>query len=282
MHINYPGESSRLTAGAPSQAALPCPPLEAVATKPQARWIIRLDGIVLAAGAARDGAANLLRAVAGRYVLVSSNSRDTARTMAGKLKRLGMDVPERAIVLAGEEALRSVAARFPGARCLVMASRVLAHAARGLGLDPVQDNAEIILLGRDSAWTYRDLTLVANEMARGCRLMVSNGDVSTLGKGGRIIPDTGAILAAIEAVAGDRAADILRLSRGAVLRTALERLGGEEADAWLISDQEADFEIAATIAGLRIFGSQPDRYGVSDYHAELDATAQSGSTPLLP
>jgi ribonucleotide monophosphatase NagD (HAD superfamily) len=220
------------------------------------RYIIRLDGILLGNGSARDSVATWLRSIAGRYALVSSNSRDTARTMTAKLRRAGVEVPEQRIVLAGEEALRFTAARYPGARCKVLASRVLAHAARSHGLELVQDNAEVILLGRDSAWTYRDLALVVHELARGARLIASNSDMTCLGHGGRPIPDTGAILASIEAAVADRSG-IIRFSRSATLQTARQRLGGAEGEALVISHQAEDCDIVATMAGLRCVGFAP-------------------------
>lgn len=215
-----------------------------------------MEDIVLCNGIARAGAANWLRPLAGRFVLMSSNSRDTARTMTAKLRRGGLDVPEQRIVLAGEEALRFVAARYPGARCKVLASRVLAHAARSHGLDVVQDNAEVMLLGRDSAWTYRDLALVVDELARGARLIASNGDMTCLGHGGRPIPDTGAILASIVGAAGESAA-IIRFSRRAMLLAAQERLGEAGFEATVISSQDDDCDAVSTIAGLRYLRFQP-------------------------
>lgn len=213
------------------------------------RFIIRLDGVILSGGIARAGAAQWLRSLGKRYALVSTNSRDTARTMVAKLRRAGLDVPEERLVLAGEQALRLVAAQYPGARCKILASRVLAHAARHHGLEPVQDNAQVILLGRDSTWTYRDLALVVDELARGARLIASNGDMTCIGPSGRAIPDTGAILAAIEGAAG-RSAAITRFSRGATLRIAQERLGGPGSEALVISNHDADEDAASTIAGL--------------------------------
>jgi ribonucleotide monophosphatase NagD (HAD superfamily) len=220
------------------------------------RFIIRLDGIIRGNGSARPGAVNWLRSLAGRFALVSSNSRDTARTMAAKLRRAGLDVPEQRIVLAGEEALRLAAGQHPGARCKVLASRVLAHAARNHGLELVRDNAEVIVLGRDSAWTYRDLALVVHELARGARLIASNDDMTCIGQGGRPLPDTGAILASIEAAAGQSAV-IIRLPREALLRAAQLRLGTAGCAALVISNQDADRDAAQGIAGLRCVRFEP-------------------------
>lgn len=260
MHAQHPDNSAARSAPEPDwqagqDTAGPGADVAARALVPN-RYIIRLDGMVLHNGIARDGAAKWLRAITGRYALVSSNSRDTARTMTAKLKRAGLDVPEQRIVLAGEEALRFAAARYPGARCKVLASRVLAHAARSHGLELVQDNAEVIVLGRDSAWTYRDLALVINELARGAQLIASNDDTTCLGQGGRLIPDTGAILAAIEAAAS-KSAKIIRFSRGATLQAAQQRLGEARCQALVISDQHEDFATVPALAGLRCLRFAP-------------------------
>lgn len=227
-------------------------------------YIIRLDGIILNNDIARKATAIWLRSIAGRYALVSSNSRDTARTMTAKLRRVGLDVPEHRIVLAGEEALRLAAARYPGARCKVLASRVLAHAARRLGLELVQDNAELILLGRDSAWTYRDLAQVVFDLARGAQLIASNDDMTCVGAGGRPIPDTGAILAAIEGAAGKSAA-ITRFSRAATLKIAQARLDAAGCPTLVISNQDADLDAVSSIAGLRYVQFQPPVYSKNSW-----------------
>jgi ribonucleotide monophosphatase NagD (HAD superfamily) len=271
MHAQYPADCDVRAARMPDGHGLSDAALCDASGIAGDRFIIRLDGIVFGHGGARPDASNWLRSLAGRFVLVSSNSRDTARTMAAKLRRAGLDVPEQRIVLAGEEALRLAAGQHPGARCKVQASRVLAHAARNHGLELVQDNAEVILLGRDSAWTYRDLALVVHELARGARLIASNDDMTCIGQGGRPIPDTGAILASIEAAAG-QAAGIIRLPRAAVLRAAQLRLGDAGCAALVISHQDADRDAAQGIAGLRWVRFDPD---AGDAPAGL--AARSGS-----
>jgi ribonucleotide monophosphatase NagD (HAD superfamily) len=285
MHAQYPANSAVRAASAhdshaPGGALGPASPGDAVnlaslsdvVARPSDLFIIRLDGIILSHGSAREGIVAWLRSIPGRYALVSSNSRDTARTMTAKLRRAGLDVPEQRIVLAGEEALRFVGAQFPGARCKILASRVLAHAARSHGLELVQDNPEVILLGRDSAWTYRDLALVVHELSRGARLIASNGDTTCQGHAGRPIPDTGAILAAIEAAAGG-SANIIRFSRGATLRAAQERLGETGCEALVVSNQDEDFDTVPAIAGLRWLRFAP---------AAVDAPPGFAARPAAP
>src|SRR5260370_619073 len=74
----------------------------------QARgFIVDLDGTLVASGQALPGAARLLAYLGGRCVIVSNNSRDTARSPSRKLDRLGLRVPAAGIGLAGGRAVLS-------------------------------------------------------------------------------------------------------------------------------------------------------------------------------
>ena len=201
---------------------------------PRNRFVVELDRTILSNGNAVPGAVAILRALAERYVLISPNSRDTARTMAVKLKRAGIDVPDERIVLAGEQAIEFIAKNYPKARCVIAASRVLSHAARKAGLVPVQSEADVVLVGRDSTWTYQRLALIANELSRGAVLVGVNSEAAFVGANGRIVPDTGALLASITAATGKAVDFIIGPS---LMQAAINRLQCDSAEVVVVSDK---------------------------------------------
>jgi len=187
--------------------------------------IVRIEGVLLREVHAVDGAAAFVRAAGARLLCVSNSSRDTGRTMSGKLRRAGIDVPPERIVIAGEEAVRLIAATYPGARCLVAASRVLSHALRDFGLTPVQRDADVVILGRDSGWTYQRLALIANEVARGAVTVAINPRGASRCEDGRIVPEAGALCASVEAATGKAIAHVVGATGAAMVAAALARLG---------------------------------------------------------
>ncbi len=72
--------------------------------------------------------------------------------------------------------------------------------ARTMGLTLVRDNPEMVILLRDTRFTYGRLERAANALMQGVRLLVANADFSHPGLGGRVVPETGALLAALTAV----------------------------------------------------------------------------------
>jgi len=224
-------------------------------------FLLDLDGTLLRGGQATEGAQSFLRAVKGRFALVSNNSRDTGRSLNAKLRKLGFDIPPGCFVLAGEEAIGFVAREYPGARCLVAASPALRHCARRHGLLPVSENADVIVLGRDIHWSYAKLALLANEARRGAVLVAVNPDLTHPGSDGSIVPETGSLLAAVEAAAGISAAHVVGKPAALLFLAALERLGASRSDTIVIGDNPLTDRAGARALGLRSLIVNADRQG---------------------
>lgn len=165
-------------------------------------WLIDLDGTLVCGGRAMPGAQAFLEACAGRFVVVSNDAEHTPAELAGELRQLGLDVPASRIVLAGAIALDDIATRRPGARVLVLASDALVRHAREHGLTPVRTQPDIVFLGRDRRFSHARLALAANAVRAGAELVVANPDLVHPGPDGTIVPETGALLAALLACTG--------------------------------------------------------------------------------
>ncbi|GEM_PF-2219948 len=237
--------------------------------------ILDLDGTVLRGASPTEGAHDFLRAFADRFVLLSNNSRDTSRSLSARLGRLGLDIPAGRIVLAGEEAVAFVARQYPGARCLVATSPSLRHHARRLGLVPVSEAADVVLLGRDTRWSYARLALLANEVQRGAVLVAANPDMTHPASDGSLVPETGALLAAIEAAAGVGARHVMGKPGVDLFRAALDRLAADPAQVIVIGDNPLTDRAGAQALGLRSLIVHADRQGgypnLADLHAGVRA-----------
>lgn len=165
-------------------------------------WLIDLDGTLVCGGQAMPGAGAFLRACAGRFVVVSNDAEHTPEELASGLRRMGLDVPARRIVLAGAIALDDIAARRPGARVLVLASDSLLRHARECGLVPVRMRPDVVFLGRDRRFNHARLARAANAVRAGAELVVANPDLVHPGPDGAVVPETGALLAALLACTG--------------------------------------------------------------------------------
>jgi HAD superfamily hydrolase (TIGR01450 family) len=165
-------------------------------------WLIDLDGTLVCGGQVMPGAGAFLDACAGRFAVVSNDAEHTAAELASSLQRIGLEIPADRIVLAGAVALDEIAARRPGARVLMLASDSLVRHAREHGLMPVRMRPDIVFLGRDRRFSHKRLALAANAVRVGAELVVANPDLVHPGPDGSVVPETGALLAALLACTG--------------------------------------------------------------------------------
>ena len=245
-------------------------------------FLIDLDGTLTAAGRALPGAAEMLRAMAGRFMVVSNNSTDVATGLARKLQRCGLPVSAGQLLVAGELAVRWLADHRPGAHVLVLGSPTLVRLARHLGLRGSDEAPDIVLLARDTRFDYRRLSHVANLLRAGAELMVTNDDAThPLDDRGRVVPETGALLQAVMACAGVAPAMRFGKPQPTLLRVGLQRLGIAPGAALLIGDNPATDALGARRLGIPylLLGTTPDCHAAGvDALMEYGGSASGGGT----
>lgn len=210
--------------------------------------LVDLDGTLVRQQEPIAGAAELLAHFDGRYAIVSNNSTHTAPGLAQRLRRLGLRVPPERIVLAGELAVRQLAREHPAARVLLAASPALQRLARSLGCQQVQAGADFVLLALDMHFSHARLALVVNELLRGARLIVSNVDATHPGPQDRVVPETGALLAAVVAASGVQPWRVIGKPAPLLFEEGLRCLGACAEDTVVVGDNPlTDAEGAARL-----------------------------------
>ncbi|POF34141.1 HAD-IIA family hydrolase [Roseibium marinum] len=209
-----------------------------------------LDGCLIAEARALPGAQDFVQAAGTRLSIVSNNSADTGATLSGKLKAIGLELPPDRIFLAGELAVRTVAAERPGARVLLFAEPPLRHLAADLGLQETDDRADVVVLGRDTSFTLNCLERALRLLDKGAELVLTNPDLSHPNADGRPVPETGSLFAAFQACWPDIPARVFGKPEPFLIEAALKNAGVPTADAVFVGDN-ADTDGAAAIrAGL--------------------------------
>jgi 4-nitrophenyl phosphatase len=255
--------------------------------------LVDLDGTLVRQQQAIAGAAELLAHFDGRYAIVSNNSTHTAPGLAQRLRRLGLRVPAERIVLAGELAVRQLVREHPEARVLMAASPALQRYARSQGCQLVPGGADFVLLALDMHFSHARLALVVNELLRGARLLVSNADATHPGPHGRVVPETGALLAAVVAASGVQPMRVTGKPAPLLFEEGLRCLGARPEDTVVVGDNpltdaegarrlgmacvlvgQAPGAVAASVAGL-FAGAAVDGGGGASAGAEAPAQAPS-------
>jgi 4-nitrophenyl phosphatase len=164
-----------------------------------------LDGTLLLDDSAVAGAASLLGSYRGRCAVITNNSTELPETIARRLAAQGLDLPAASIFTAGMLLVDEIV-RFSrqGGRVLALLSPELTAVARARGA-ALSTDAGMVAVGRFTRFGYRDLMTAANLVRRGAVLVASNLDASHPATPGAVVPETGALVAAIQAASGSRA-----------------------------------------------------------------------------
>jgi len=223
-------------------------------------FLIDLDGtLVHSQCEPLDGAVDLLEQLAGRYVVVSNNSTHTAQALARALRARGLPLSAERLVLAGEQTLRFMADRHPGARIRLLASAALRRQALTLGCHLVDASPDFVVLARDERFDYATLSTAANDLRLGARLVVTNPDLSHPAPHGAVVPETGALMRALAACAGIEPAHVIGKPEGGLFEEGLRRLGARAADTLVIGDNPLTDALGAARLGMRflLLGRDP-------------------------
>lgn len=242
MNKNIPPTEVRVRHDGPSRAL-------ADARLARARHLlVDLDGTLVRQQELIAGAAELLAHFDGRYAIVSNNSTHTAPGLAQRLHGLGLAVSPDRIVLAGELAVRQLVREHPDARVLLVASSALQDFARLAGCTLVEADADFILLALDMDFSYARLALIANELRRGARLIVSNADSAHPGPQGSVVPETGALLAAVLTASGVKPWRVIGKPEPLLFEEGLRCMGARADDTVVVGDNAlTDAEGAARL-----------------------------------
>lgn len=209
-----------------------------------------LDGTLVRTDEVIDGAREVLAAYGDRAMILSNNSSDTEESLSERLVRVGLDVAPERIVLAGIETVRITASRWPGARTMMLASSRLITLAQDMRLVVTNDAPDVVLVARTLAFNYAMLSRAANAVRAGARFVVANPDMSHPGPEGTLVPETGALAAAIAAASGREPSHVIGKPQPELFQAALTRLGLTPDQAVMVGDNPDTDGLGASRLGI--------------------------------
>jgi HAD superfamily hydrolase (TIGR01450 family) len=184
------------------------------ALRPYDHVLLDLDGCVWVGDVPCDGAADAVAALreAGRSVRFLTNDvRHGPEEFVRKLWRLGFQAAVDEVLSVGAAVQRLMTEREGGAAFVIGSQPLVDHVAdaglRVVNRTPFATRADVVVVGAHEDFTYEELKVAAQAVARGALLVGATRDGSFPMPDGPW-PGTGAVLAAVEAAAG-RTADFV-------------------------------------------------------------------------
>lgn len=207
---------------------------------PYRGWLLDLDGTVYRGDRLIQGADEAIRALrdAGRRVAFLSNKPlQTRADYAEKLTRLGVpaepdDVVNSSLVLA-----RYLRELDPGAPVYVIGEPPMLDEMRAHGFE-VRDDERVrwVVIAFDRTFSYAKLNTALQAVKAGARLIATNPDRTCPVEGGEI-PDCAGMIAAVEAVTGQKVEAIVGKPSPIILEVALAALGASAQESVIVGDR---------------------------------------------
>lgn len=221
---------------------------------PYEQLILDLDGCVWVGAEPTPGAVEAieaLRAAGKRLAFATNNSRAGADEYVRKLWSIGIQASLADVVTVGGALQHLLAETRPGRTAFVIGTDAMCRHVADAGLKVMNgtdlaSRADVVIVAATEVFDYDDLRVAGLALQRGADFLATGRDPTHPMPDG-LWPGTGAILAAVETVAG-REAPIVGKPEPQLFLTALDRLGDGRT---LVIGDRLDTDIAAaTRAGL--------------------------------
>ncbi len=214
----------------------------------------------------------LLRRHRKPHVFLTNNSSAAAADYLAKLRRLGFAADEGQVLTSGVATADYLRASTPYRRLFLLGTPALEQEFRAAGFTLTADDPQAVVLGFDKTLTFDKLARACLLLARGLPYVATHPDLTCITAAG-LIPDTGAFIAAIEAVVGRRPT-VIGKPMPRMVQAALARLGGPPPGRTaIVGDQLDTDQTMARDAGL---------LGVLVLSGETSLARLQGQTAVRP
>lgn len=223
-------------------------------------FLLDMDGTVFLGPHAIPGAPEFirfLRETGRRYLFFTNNPSGDAAQYSKKLCGMGIDATPEDILTAGEATARYLAHETPYRRLYVLGTPSFEAELRRWGLEPVQENAEAVVLSFDKTLTYAKLEQACLLLNEGLPYIATNPDrVCPMDYGA--IPDCGSMAALIESATG-RTPQFIGKPDPLMAQMGMEKIGADAAHTAMTGDRlYTDIEMArrAGITGILVLSGE--------------------------
>ncbi|WP_163538234.1 HAD-IIA family hydrolase [Gracilibacillus sp. YIM 98692] len=216
-----------------------------------------LDGCIYHTNQPAPGAKEmltLLRQEGKKVGFITNNSRQTGEEITEKLRKMDLMVSPEEIVTATEmtgaylkEKYGLLTVKVIGSKGLEQSLERWGHKVVGLKNHVMVD---AIVIGRDTAFTFDKIQLIEELESKGVRIVSTNPDLYHPGSRGNRVPETGALVAAIEAIIG-KTVEYVGKPNPYLFQFAMEFFGTKAVHSVMVGDNLNTDITGAVQAGMK-------------------------------
>lgn len=193
-------------------------------------FVLDLDGTIYLENTIIDGAIEFIDTLKKhhrRFIFLTNNSSKNTEDYVEKLKRMGLDIEASHVLTSGEATRRTLQKDTSLKRLYLLGTSRLEHEFKTAGFELVtspKESVDAVVLGFDTTLTYQKLWDACDLIREGVPYYATHPDFNCPLQGGKMMPDTGAMIAFIKAATG-REPIVIGKPHKPVVDVLAERLG---------------------------------------------------------
>lgn len=169
-------------------------------------FIIDMDGTFYLGNRLIEGADGFIRSLqaSGRdFRFFTNNSSNNVKVCCDKLEKMGFPVSEDKIIISSHVTIDYLQKNHAGERVYLLGNERLTADFEAAGINLVNENPDVVVLGFDTTLTYEKISKAANYLAAGVTYIASHPDLNCPMADG-FMPDTGSMIEMFAASTGKR------------------------------------------------------------------------------
>jgi NagD protein len=223
-------------------------------------WLMDMDGVLVREELPIPGAGEFLgrlEDLGTPFLVLTNNSIYTRRDLAARLRRSGLEVPEKSIWTSALATAGFLEAQRPGGSAFVIGEAGLTTALHSQGYTLTDSEPDYVVLGETRTYSFERITRAIRLVAAGARFIATNPDNVGPSPDG-VLPATGSVAALISRATG---VDPYYVGKPnpLMMRSALNAIDahsehtamiGDRMDTDIVSGLEAGLEAILVLTGV--------------------------------
>ena len=168
-------------------------------------FLFDMDGTLYLGDDVFEGAVELMEdfpLLGKKYIYLTNNSSRAGVDYITRLKKLGFPCESENVFTSGMATGMFLNQRYPGAKVYLVGTRAFRRELLSYGINLVEEDAEIVVVGFDTELVYEDLNRACHFLRRGAKFIAANPDWVCPMPHDEVLPDCGSICALLTASSG--------------------------------------------------------------------------------
>lgn len=215
-------------------------------------YLMDMDGVLVHEEHLVPGADEFLTELQNKgtpFMVLTNNSIRTPRDLQARLRRTGLDIPEKAIWTSALATATFLGNQRPNGSAYVVGESGLTTALHDIGYVLTDNDPDYVVLGETRTYSFEAITTAIRLVERGARFIATNPDATGPSRDGSL-PATGSVAALITRATG-REPYYVGKPNALMMRSAVRSIGAHSANTLMIGDRMDTDIVAGLEAGLR-------------------------------